>query len=152
MYLNSKKIRLNSVFLFMVLSFFMLINYSKSNLIYAGKVYSIFNKSNYSEKEINYSEKEKEIEILTSQIDDLYMQKNSILNEIHKSEKNLLSYLKIQNQTNPNIPEKNLINLKFQIFFLRKKKLLLEKQLEEIYLEKVYLEIKLRRILSSYKK
>ncbi|WP_244609565.1 effector protein ['Cynodon dactylon' phytoplasma] len=130
----------------------MLINYSKSNLIYAGKVYSIFNKSNYSEKEINYSEKEKEIEILTSQIDDLYMQKNSILNEIHKSEKNLLSYLKIQNQTNPNIPEKNLINLKFQIFFLRKKKLLLEKQLEEIYLEKVYLEIKLRRILSSYKK
>lgn len=78
--------------------------------------------------------------------------KIQFLNEIHKSEKNLLSYLKIQNQTNPNIPEKNLINLKFQIFFLRKQKLLLEKQLEEIYLEKVYLEIKLRRILSSYKK
>ncbi|WCA22402.1 effector protein [Candidatus Phytoplasma oryzae] len=145
MYLNLKKIKFIYPFFLIIL----LVNFYKTNLVFAGKFYSKLKKTESSEEIFDSSKKE--IEILTSQIDDLCHQKNLISQEINKSEKDLLFYSKTQSNKNTNISEKDLIYLKFRIQFLSKKKSLLIKQLNELSLEQINLEIKLRKILYSGK-
>ncbi|WBL31590.1 effector protein [Candidatus Phytoplasma sacchari] len=150
MNLSFRKIRFISIFLFIILLLFVLKNSSTSNSIYAGQVFSEFKKTSSSEKICDSSEKE--IEILIFKINDLSKQINLILQNIDRIEKSLLSHLKIQSKNNSNVAERNSSFLKFQISFLKQKKSLLKKQLNEIILEKIDLEIKLRKILYSDQK
>ena len=93
MYLNCKKIKSNFKFyLILVLFIYLLVNFNKTNLVFAGKFYSKIQKTDSSEKMFDSSQKE--MEILKFQIDDLSKQKNSILKEIDQLEKNLLYHLK----------------------------------------------------------
>ncbi|RAM55449.1 hypothetical protein DH96_02550 [Candidatus Phytoplasma oryzae] len=150
MYLNCKKIKSNFKFyLILVLFIYLLVNFNKTNLVFAGKFYSKIQKTDSSEKMFDSSQKE--MEILKFQIDDLSKQKNSILKEIDQLEKNLLYHLKIKSKKNPNESERKSSALKFQIHFLKREKSLLKKQLYKIFLEQIDLEIKLRKILYSFK-
>ncbi|WP_245927107.1 effector protein [Candidatus Phytoplasma oryzae] len=125
-------------------------NFNKTNLVFAGKFYSKIQKTDSSEKMFDSSQKE--MEILKFQIDDLSKQKNSILKEIVKLKKELEKYLlQIENQKKPNKSKIDLNYLNFKIYFSKKKESLLKKQLYEISLEQIDLEIKLRKILYSFK-
>ncbi|ABC65504.1 hypothetical protein M33023_03500 [Candidatus Phytoplasma asteris] len=144
MNLNLKKVHYTSFFLFMIFLLFIFINYSqKSNLVYAGQVYSEIKKTDSSEKLFDSSETK--IELLRSQIDDLSRKRNAILKEIARLEETLSFHLEIRNKKNPNTSERNSSFLKFQISFLKDKKSSLKKNLYEITLEQIDLEIKLRK-------
>ncbi|WBL31589.1 hypothetical protein [Candidatus Phytoplasma sacchari] len=95
---------------------------------------------------------ETEIQILKNQIDDLSRKKDLILEEINKSEKDLLLYLKEEKNENINFSKSDLTNLKFKIYFLRKKNFLLKTQFHEVALEKRNLEIELRKFSNLEKK
>lgn len=151
MNLNFKNINYTSIFLFIIFLFFIFINYFiKSNLVYAGQVYSEIKKTDSSEQLFDSSETQ--IEFLRSKIDDLSRKRNLILKEINRTEETLSFHLKIRSKKNPNASERNSSFLKFQISFLKEKKSLLKKNLYEINLEQIDLEIQLRKKIYSLKK
>ncbi|WCA22539.1 effector protein [Candidatus Phytoplasma oryzae] len=143
-------LKFNLIFLFIFFLIFISMNYLKSNLIYAGQIYSNIKLSNSSEKLFDSSEKK--IEILRYQIKNLSIKINSTLEEITQLENSILFHLKIKNKNNPNESERNSSFLKFQISFLKNKKSFLKKQLNEMNLEKIDLEIELRKKIKFFKK
>lgn len=150
MYLNLKKIKFKTKFyLILFLFIYLLVNLHKTNLVFAGKFHSKIKQTDSLEKIFDSSEKE--IEILRFKIDNLSKEKSSILEEIDRLEKKLLFHSKIKNN-DFNIEERNSSFLKFQISFLREKRYFLKKQLNEIVLEKIDLEIKLREKIDSLNK
>ncbi|MBS2126629.1 effector protein ['Fragaria x ananassa' phyllody phytoplasma] len=150
MYLTLKKIKFSFKFFLTIIFFiYLLLNFNKTNLIFAGKFYSKMEKTDSSEKIFNSSEKK--IEILEYQIDNLSKQKNLISQEIKDNLENLLFHLEIQSEKNPNVSERNSIFLKFQIEFLKKNQSDLKKKLCKISLDQIDLKIKLRKILYSCK-
>ncbi|MGM1458864.1 MAG: effector protein [Columbia Basin potato purple top phytoplasma] len=119
-------------------------------MVYAGQVYSEIKKTDSSEQLFDSSETQ--IEFLRSKIDDLSRKRNLILKEINRTEETLSFHLKIRSKKNPNASERNSSFLKFQISFLKEKKSLLKKNLYEINLEQIDLEIQLRKKIYSLKK
>lgn len=151
MYLNLKNIKFSFKFyLILFLFIYLLANFQKTNLVFAGKFHSKIKQTESLEKIFDSSEKK--IEILRFKINDLSKEKSSILKEIDRLEENLLFHLKIQNKNNYNIDERKSIFLKFQISFLKEKKSFLKQKLKEITLEKIDLEIKLIKKINSLKK
>lgn len=148
MYLNLKNTKFkNRFFLILFLFFcFLFINFYKKNLVFAGKFFS-------KNKKIDSSKSKKiEVQTLRFQIDDLSRQKDLILEEIDKLEKDLLFYSEEKNNENMNFSKSDLTNLKFKITFLRKKNFLLKTQFHELALEKRHLEMELRKILNFVEK
>ncbi|MDV3141409.1 MAG: effector protein [Candidatus Phytoplasma australasiaticum] len=90
-----------------------MIHNRKSNLVYAGQIYSEVKKTDSSE--ILFDASEKKIEILRAKIDNLSIKKTEISKEIDMIKQALLSNLKIKNK----------YNINFYQNFLRFKKYLL---------------------------
>ncbi|MDV3168058.1 MAG: effector protein [Candidatus Phytoplasma stylosanthis] len=158
MNLNSTKVQINEIFNLIILFIFFLIftfmNDLKFNLVLAGQTYSEVKKTDSSKKLFDSSETK--IDILREQIDNLSRKKNEILKEINileeklKEEKlKLLFNLKNKNKKNSDFSESF---LKFKISFLKDKLSFLTKSLNEITLEQISLELKLRKKLNSVKK
>lgn len=158
MYLNLKNKK--TIFYFIIFFLiYLLLNFYKTNLVFAGKYYSKIQKQDSSENSSKNSsenvfllEEQQEIDLLTSQVDDLYIQKHNILQEIKKIEAKLSYYFKLQNDKKNNNLKVYSDFLSSQICCFKEQKSDLKKKLHEISLKHIILEIKLKNTFSSHKK
>ncbi|MDV3143766.1 MAG: effector protein [Candidatus Phytoplasma australasiaticum] len=146
MKLNSTKIKINIIFnlicLCIIFLLLILIHNRKSNLVYAGQIYSEVKKTDSSE--ILFNASEKKIEILRAKIDKLSIKKTEISKEIDMIKQALSSNLKIKNKSNINVSQNF---LKFQKSLLTNKLYTLKQNINEINLEQIELEYKLKKII-----